>query len=261
VADSAFLSLQRQSGVLTITLTREPTNAFNLQMVEELMDALRDGAKDASIRCILLTGSGRAFSTGHDVGEIADVRGRESYREHLEQTYNRIVLQMLRMEKPILGAINGMVAGAGLGIALAADLRWAAESASFLFGFTRIGLTADSGVSFLLPALVGMSRAMELAFLNEPLAAEDALAYGMVTRVLPDDELPGAAFEFAASLASGPTRALGLTKRAFYQPLLSTFTEALAYEASLQEIASRTADHEEGLRAFLEKRSPNFEGK
>jgi 2-(1,2-epoxy-1,2-dihydrophenyl)acetyl-CoA isomerase len=261
VTDPTFLSVQRQNGVLSIILARQPTNAFNLRMVEELMCALKEGAQDASIRCILLTGSGRAFSTGHDVGEIAGVRGVESYRDHLETTYNRIVMQMVRMDKPIVGAINGMAAGAGLGVALATDIRWAAQSARFLYGFTRIGLTADSGVSFLLPALVGLSRAMAFALMDEPLSAKEALSYGMITRLLPDDELQSAATELAASLASGPTRALGLTKRALYRPLIPALTQALAYEASLQEIASRTADHEEGLQAFLEKRPPNFEGK
>lgn len=260
MADPSFLTAQRQNGVLSITLARQPSNAFNLRMVEELMHALEEGSKDSSIGCILLTGSGRAFSTGHDVGEIAGVRGVESYRDHLENTYNRIILQMVRMQKPIVGAINGMAAGAGLGIALAVDVRWAAQRTSFLFGFTRIGLTSDSGVSFLLPALIGMPRAMEFALTNEPLSAEEALSIGLITRLLPDDELQGAAFELAASLASGPTRALGLTKRAFYRPWIPALTQALAYEASLQEIAGKTADHEEGLQAFLEKRPPNFKG-
>jgi 2-(1,2-epoxy-1,2-dihydrophenyl)acetyl-CoA isomerase len=229
-------------------------------MVDEFLSVLKDGSRDSDCRCVLLTGSGRTFSTGHDVGEIASVRGSESYRDHLRQTYNPIVLAMAGIEKPIVAAINGMAAGAGLGIALATDIRWAAESANFLYGFTGIGLTADSGISWTLPFLMGMSRALEFALTNEPLSAEKALEYGLITNVLPDETLQEAAFELAVSLAEGPTRALGLTKRAFYRPLLPALEQTLEYEAGLQEIASRTADHAEGLAAFLEKRPADFKG-
>lgn len=260
MANPSFLQVESREGVLSITFARQPGNSFNLQMVDQFMRALKDASRDPDCRCVLLTGSGRAFSTGHDVGEIADVRGAESYRDHLRQTYNPIVLAMVGMEKPIVAAVNGMAAGAGLGIALAADIRWAAESANFLYGFGGIGLTADSGVSWALPALIGLPRALEAALTNEPISAEKASEYGLVTRVLPDEALQDAAFELAVSLAAGPTRALGLTKRAFYRPLLPSLMRALEYEASLQEIASRTADHAEGLAAFLEKRPADFEG-
>jgi 2-(1,2-epoxy-1,2-dihydrophenyl)acetyl-CoA isomerase len=165
------------------------------------------------------------------------------------------------LEKPIVGAINGAAAGAGLGVALATDVRIAAASARFVFGFTGIGLTADSGTSLMLPLLIGLARAAEMAFTNSPLSADQALACGLVNRVVPDGELAAAAGAFAESLAAGPTRALGLTKRAFYHAHLASLPAALEYEAHLQDIAGRTQDHHEGVRAFLAKRAPAYTGR
>jgi 2-(1,2-epoxy-1,2-dihydrophenyl)acetyl-CoA isomerase len=254
--------LTEESGaVLTIRLSRPKANAFDGVMVDELLDVLKRAAADETVRCVVLTGSGRVFSAGQDVGIIHERRGTISFRDHLQKTFNRVILRMRQLEKPILGAINGAAAGAGLGIALATDIRIAAESARFVFGFTGIGLTADSGISLILPSLVGLPRASEMAFTNEPISAEGALAYGMVNRVVPDAELSAAANEMAASLASGPTRALGLTKRAFNRAWLESLERALDYESYLQDTASRTLDHEEGLSAFFEKRPPRFEGK
>lgn len=260
MTDYENLTTELINGVLTIKLIRPPANAFSRQMVEELIKVLKIAEGEESVRCLVFIGHERYFSSGHDVAEISEVSHTDSYRYHLQSTYNRLVLRMRRLEKPIVGAINGLAVGAGLGFALATDIRWAAESASFIFGFTAVGLTTDAGISLTLPMLMGMARATEMAFLNQPLTAEQALSYGLVSRVLPDEELSNAIAEMAVRLAAGPTRSFGLTKRAFNRALLSGLVDTLDYEAHLQEIAHRTADHQEGIAAFLGKRQPEFRG-
>lgn len=254
------LLTEEAGGVLTVQLHRPKANAFDEAMVNELLDVLKRAAADDGVRCLVLTGAGQSFSAGQDIRIIVERQGTVSFREHLRRTYNQVILRMRQLEKPIVGAINGAAAGAGLGIALATDIRIAAASARFVFGFTGIGLTADSGTSLSLPLLIGLGRASEMAFTNEALSAEQALSYGLVNRVVPDAELPAAAAEMAARLAGGPTRALGLTKRAFHRAMLEALERTLNYEAYLQDIASRTQDHREGLNAFIEKRPPSFKG-
>ena len=260
MTDYENLTTELMNGVLTIKLIRPPANAFSRQMVEELIKVLKVAEGEESVRCLVFIGNEGYFSSGHDVAEISEVSDTDSYRYHLQSTYNRLVLRMRRLEKPIVGAINGSAVGAGLGIALATDIRWAAESARLIFGFTGIGLTTDAGTSLTLTLLMGMARATEMAFLNQPLTAEQALSYGLVSKVLPDDELSSAVAEMAARLAVGPTRSFGLTKRAFNRALLSGLEDTLDYEAYLQEIAHRTADHQEGIAAFLGKRQSEFRG-
>lgn len=255
------LLVSQENAVLTLTLNRPKVNAFDLPLVEELLDALKRAERDSAIRCIVLTGAGGYFSAGQDITALDTTQGPISFRYHLERTYNRVVMSMCQLEKLIVGAINGPAAGAGLGIALATDLRLAAERARFVFGFTGIGLTADSGVSLFLPMLIGPARAMEMACTNEPLTAEQALRLGLVNRVVPDADLGPTAAEVAARLSSGPTKALGLTKRAFHHALWTNLEGVLDYEAYLQEIAGRTEDHREGVTAFLEKRFPKFNGR
>jgi 2-(1,2-epoxy-1,2-dihydrophenyl)acetyl-CoA isomerase len=171
-----------------------------------------------------------------------------------------MILRVRRMEKPIVAAINGAAAGAGLGLALACDVRLAARSARFVFGFTGIGLTCDSATSLMLPLLIGLGRASEVAFRNTPLSAEQALSYGLVNHVVEDADLAGEAARWGAELAAGPTRAIGFTKRAFNHALLPRLEQVLDYEAYLQEAAGRTADHHEGAAAFREKRAAHFSG-
>jgi len=255
------LHLEQREGVQVIRFHRPPANAFTIEMVTALRDVLRDAARDDVVRCVVLTGSEGYFSTGHDVREIAEHGDPGSYRHHLRRTYNRVVQQLREIEKPVIGGINGPAVGAGLGIALATDIRLASESAQFRFGFTGIGLTADSGISLSLPLLVGMSRALEMAFINQPLSAGEALSCGLVSSVVTDDDLTDVVLEMATSLAAGPTRAFGLTKRAFNHAIQPLLKDALDYEAYLQEIASRTQDHKEGLVAFAEKRPPQFRGR
>jgi 2-(1,2-epoxy-1,2-dihydrophenyl)acetyl-CoA isomerase len=181
-----------------------------------------------------------------------------SYREHLLKTYNPLILQIRQLEKPVIAAVNGPVAGAGLGVALACDMRIAAETALFTVGFSGIGLVPDSAVSLLLPALIGLGRATEFTFTNRPISAAEALEWGLVNRVLPDSELQVEAANLAMELASGPVGAFGLTKRLFNKTVLPNLEEALDYEAYLQEIASQGAEHHQGVEAFLEKRKPSF---
>ncbi len=256
-----FVQVEQADGILQATLNRPKANAFNDQMIAEWLQVLRGAEKDSEVRCLLLTGAGRFFSAGQDVTVFEQNGGEISFRRHLERNYNRVILRMRGLEKPIVGAINGPAVGAALGMALATDIRIASESASFLFGFTGIGLGPDSGTSLSLPMLLGLARASEMAFTNKPVSAEQALAYGLVNRVVPDDQLMQEAGALAAELAAGPTRAIGLTKRAFNRASLHQLEEALKYEAYLQELAGRTEDHKEGVAAFREKRSPAYLGR
>jgi 2-(1,2-epoxy-1,2-dihydrophenyl)acetyl-CoA isomerase len=249
-----------QSATLTISLNRpERANAFNFAMIAELRAALEQAATDSQVRCVVLTGAGSSFCAGHDITEMLAVQGQGvSYREHLQQTYNPLVLQIRRLEKPVIAAINGPVAGAGLGLALACDLRVAAETALFTVGFTGIGLVPDSAVSVLLPALIGLGRATEFTFTNQPINTVQALEWGMVNQVVPDDRLAEVVEKLAAGLATGPTGSYSLTKRLFNKNVLPSLEGALEFEGELQEVASKSKEHVEGVKAFLEKRKPSF---
>lgn len=241
---------------LTIRLNRpERANAFDFEMIAELQEALKQAARDSQVRCVVLTGAGRTFSAGHDVTEMLSAQGQNvSYREHLQKTYNPLILQIRRLDKPVIAAVNGPVAGAGLGAVLACDLRIAAETATFTVGFTGIGLVPDSAVSLLLPALIGLGRATEFTFTNQPITAAQALEWGLVNRVTADADLLEETSRLAERLASGPLRAYGLTKRLFNKNVLPNLEEVLDYEAHLQEIARRGEEHIQGVRAFLERR-------
>lgn len=254
---STSLLVDHQDGVLTLTLNRPKANAFNFEMIEALQGALKNAARDDGVRVVVLTGTGSVFSAGQDVKDFQQAEG-ESFRGHLQRTYNPLVLQIRRLEKPVLAAVNGSVAGAALGIALACDLRIAAENARFLVGFLGIGLAPDSAVSLFLPALIGLGRAAEFAFSNAPIFAEQALTWGMVNRICPADSLQEQAAEWAAALARGPVRAMGLAKRDFNKAVLSNLEQVLDYEAHTQDIAGRGAEHHEGVLAFLEKREARY---
>ena len=248
-----------QSATLTISLNRpERANAFNFEMIRELQAALKKAATDTSVRCVVLTGTGNSFCAGHDVSEMLAALGQEvSYREHLQQTYNPLILQIRQLEKPVIAAVNGPVAGAGLGVALACDMRIAAETATFTVGFSGIGLVPDSAVSLLLPALIGLGRATEFTFTNQHITAEQALEWGIVNQVVPENKLMDAAGKLSAGLVAGPTRAYGLTKRLFNKSILPNLEEVLEFEGELQEIASKGKEHHEGVKTFLEKRKPS----
>ncbi|HEY70364.1 MAG TPA: 2-(1,2-epoxy-1,2-dihydrophenyl)acetyl-CoA isomerase [Anaerolineae bacterium] len=254
------LLTEQHGAVLTIRLNRPKANAMNLHMLGEIKHVLKDAAANDSLRCLVLTGSGKMFSAGQDVSVLAEGIGTFPLRRHIESNYNHIIMQMRELEIPILGAINGPVAGAGLGIALATDIRIAAESARFVFGFTGIGLAADSGVSLILPLMIGLGRAMEMALTNQSLTAQQALDSGLVNRVAPDDAFDETCAQWAAELAEGPTRAMALTKRAFNRAILTDLRQILNYEACLQQIACQTQDHAEGATAFMQKRPAKFSG-
>jgi 2-(1,2-epoxy-1,2-dihydrophenyl)acetyl-CoA isomerase len=257
MADNETIITKLEKGVLSITLNRPKANAFNLEMIDAVSGALKQAARDSQVRCVLLSGKGNVFSAGQDVKDFRE-RGDVSFRWHLQRTYNPLVLQIRRLEKPVLAAVNGAAAGAALGIVLACDLRIAADSARFVVGFLGIGLSMDSAVSLLLPSLVGLGRAAEYAFTNQPISAEQALAWGLVNRVVPAGELEQQAAEWAASLAEGPVHAMGLAKRAFNKAVLGSLEDVLDYEAHNQDIAGRGAEHHEGVSAFLEKRTPKY---
>ena len=261
----ATIKTETAKGVLWITLNRpDKLNAFNDQLGDELLDALKEGAKSADVRCIVVTGEGRAFSVGEDLST-----NRSAYDsgkplrlgEVVKRRYNPVVQSIRRMEKPVLASVNGVTAGAGLGLALACDLRAASEKATFHEAFVKAGLAPDSGTSFWLPRILGLGKAMEVALLGEPIDAARALSLGLVNWVFPDGELRTRSAEIAERLAKGPTRAMGLAKRALNRAVVVDLDSTLEYEMYLQDIAGRTQDHLEGVRAFFDKREPSFTGR
>jgi 2-(1,2-epoxy-1,2-dihydrophenyl)acetyl-CoA isomerase len=247
-------------GIATITLDRpDALNSLEASLKKDLLAAFREAGRDRAVRVVILTGAGRAFCVGQDLKERLapdpaplDVEVRERF--------NPLVMAIRLLDKPVIAAVNGVAAGAGASLAFACDLRIAAEHASFVLAFGRIGLIPDTGATWLLPRLVGLGRASELLLLADPLPAAEALRIGLVNRVVPGDELAAQARRLAMSLAEGAPRAMALTKRAMRRALESGFEATLDYEASLQGIAGRTADHAEGLAAFVEKRPPRFTG-
>lgn len=248
--------------IATITLNRPNSlNSLSPQLLKELHSALKMAGRDKSVRTIVLTGAGRGFSSGAYLSEEQPFAEIESLGNSLRDTYNKVVTLMTSLEKPILGVVNGVCAGAGFGIALACDMRIASQKASFIQIFTRIGLVPDSGSTWFLPRLVGYGRAFELMTLGDRLSAETALQWGIVNQVVPHNELAETADILARRLASGPTVAYGLTKRALNRGATLTLEQSLEYEAKLQDIAQKSADVSEGVSAFLEKRQAKFEGK
>jgi 2-(1,2-epoxy-1,2-dihydrophenyl)acetyl-CoA isomerase len=260
-ADSTVLvEVDAETRVATITLNRpEALNSLTVPMKQALLAALRKVERDAGVRAVVLTGAGRAFCAGQDLRERLEP-GVAPLGVELRERYNPIVRAMRELPKPIIGAINGVAAGAGASLAFACDLRIAAEGVSFALAFGRVGLVPDTGATWLLPRLVGLSKAFEIALLNESFDAVEAQRLGLVTRVVPVAELPGSAHEMATRLAAGAPRAIALTKRALNTAWDRDLDGALEYEAHLQDLAGRTADHAEGMTAFLEKRPPRFAG-
>jgi 2-(1,2-epoxy-1,2-dihydrophenyl)acetyl-CoA isomerase len=246
-----------QAGSVILTMNRpERANSFNFEMVNELREALADAEKDPLVRCVVLTGAGGVFSAGQDISEMKQ-GDLISYREHLEKTYNPLVLQIRGMGKPVVAAVNGPCAGAAFGVALACDLRIAVSSAYFVVGFGGIALAPDSGVSLLLPVYIGLGRAQEYYYSNKPITAQQAMEWGMVNQVC-ESNFEALVMQVAGKLALGPSGAFALGKKAFNQAVLPNLAEMLAYEGILQEEAGRSVEHREGVAAFLGKRAPKF---
>jgi 2-(1,2-epoxy-1,2-dihydrophenyl)acetyl-CoA isomerase len=248
----------RDGAVLTITLNRpEVFNAFNADLHAALGEAL-DEAAAAEVRAVVVTGAGKGFCAGQDLKEFQEAPG--SIRERLESTYHPNIRRIRALEKPVIAAVNGPCAGAGLSLAAACDIRIAADAATFVPGFVGIGLVPDSGGSWFLHRLLGFARAFEWMTSNRRLTAAEAQAWGLVSEVVELDALPARAAELAGFYAGLPTRAVGLTKRLFDSAYDNTLEEQLSLEAELQQEATGTADFAEGVTAFLEKRAPRFSG-
>lgn len=247
-------------GICTITLNRPSVfNSFDQTMGRAFQSALDEAAQNAEVRCVVVTGMGKAFCAGQDLKEVTAPDAPE-FTEIVEKTYNESVRRIRFMEKPVIGAVNGVAAGAGANIALACDLTIARSSASFIQAFSKIGLIPDSGGTWFLPRLVGMQRAAALAFLGDKLSAEEAERMGLIYRAVADDVFEQEVQALAVRLAQMPTRGLGLTKKAFNAGWDADLSSHLTTERDLQMEASETEDYAEGVAAFLEKRAPNFKG-
>jgi len=247
-----------------LTLNRpDVLNSFNRAMARELCDALASIATNDAVRAVLLTGAGRGFCAGQDLAE-ASPRPDGSLPDlgdFVREGYNPIIRAIRTLEKPVVCAVNGVAAGAGANLAFACDIVFASRDASFIQSFAKIGVIPDSGGTFILPRIVGLQRATALTMLAEKITAEQAEEWGLVYRVVEPPALVDVTFTVAAQLATQPTRGLGLIKRAFNRSLGVDLDKQLDYEEELQREAGRTADYAEGVRAFLEKRKPRFEGR
>lgn len=262
MAEFENILYDQADGVATLTLNRPAKyNALTEETSQELIAAFKMIERDDDARCVVLTGEGKGFCAGQDLTEVSDRGESFSLRDHLNQNYNKMVQTMRRLEKPIVVAVNGACAGAGFGLALAGDFRYAGESAKFLTAFIGIGLAPDTGVAYWLPRLIGPSRAAEMIFTNERVDATTAAQIGIVNKVFPDDQLMAETMKVAQHLAQSPTRGIGLSKRVLNKSLGVTFDEVLDYEAYTQDVAARTSDYVEGTSAFREKRQPQFTGK
>jgi 2-(1,2-epoxy-1,2-dihydrophenyl)acetyl-CoA isomerase len=254
----AEVETSREGGVLTITLSRpDVLNAFNAALHKGLAAALKE-ARDPDVRAVVVTGAGRGFCVGQDLTEFREAPGDIGSR--LRSTYHPNVLAVRALEKPVIAAVNGVAAGAGVSFACACDLRIAADSASFVPAFINIGLIPDSGGSYFVTRILGPARAFEWLASGRKLTAAEAHAWGLVSEVVETDALVARAAELAAQLAALPTRGIGMTKRLIDHALHATLEQQLEREAELQTAATQTEDFKEGVAAFLEKRPPEFRG-
>ena len=248
----------REGAVLTVTLNRpEVYNAFNRALHDALREALTE-AQDPAVRCVVVTGAGKGFCAGQDLKEFGQVSA--SIRDALEQTYHPNIRLVRALEKPVIAAVNGPAAGAGLSFACACDIRVASDTATFVPGFVGIGLVPDSGGTWFIHRLLGFARAFEWMCANTRLSATEALDWGLVSEVVPAASFESRVAELAAEWAARPTLAVGRTKQLFEHAFSASLEEQLALEAELQQASVATADFREGVGAFLEKRPPTFTG-
>lgn len=256
------IKYEKDGAVATISLNRPKVlNSFNGRMHEEILEAFGAAGEDDDVRAIVLRGEGRGFSAGADLTEIMEGGGEDpDLGEYLRETYSRLVTRIVGIGKPVIASLHGPVYGAGMGIALACDLRIAAESAKFSVAFVKIGLMPDAGVSFFLPRIVGIGRAMEMSMLGEAVEADEAYRIGLVNKVVGEDELAAETAALAGRLAELPTQALGRIKQSVHASFENDLETALEKEAEGQTFCGYTNDHKEGVAAFREKRPANFTG-
>ena len=262
---SDVLLYEASGGIATITMNRpDSLNALNGEISLALQKAIADAAGDREVRCVVITGAGRAFSSGADLSDVDEATeggGKPDLGAFLRHRYNPIILPIVEMEKPVVASLNGVAAGAAASIALACDFRIASDKARMFQAFIKVGLVPDSGAHYFLTRLVGHAKAAELAMLGEIIDAEECLRLGLVTKVVPHDDLEKETRAFAEQLASGPTRAYALTKKALHFASNSDIAAVLDYEADLQSEISTTEDSVEGIIAFVQKRPPSFKGR
>ena len=258
---SNFIALQIKEAVATITLSRpEVFNSFNREMALALQDVLDQCEANDAVRTIVLTGSGKAFCAGQDLKEVTDPELNPGFRKILEEHYNPIIKRLRTIKKPVIGAVNGVAAGAGANIALACDIVVAHQKVSFIQAFSLIGLVPDSGGTYTLPRLIGFQKSMALAMLGDKVSAEEAEAMGMIYKAVPLEEFESTISELAGKLSKMPTKALGMIKELFNASMSNSLEQQLAMESEYQIEAAQTEDYAEGVAAFIEKRQPNFKG-
>ena len=253
------------AGVATITMNRPDTyNALTEQMYQDILGALKQCSRNNDIRAVMITGAGKAFSSGADLSGVQSQADDFNVGNMLRSGLNRIVTMIRQLEKPVVAVINGVMAGAGGGIALACDMRIASDQASFVFAaFSSIGIIPDAGTTYFLPQLVGVSKALELSLFatgKNRVSPEEALQLGIVNRVISHEKLAEESSVIGLQLANMATKAVGLTKRAMYKAVENSMADALETEAQLQTVCFKTEDFQEGVIAFLEKRDPVFKG-
>ena len=255
------IELKIENNVAWISLNRpEVFNSFNREMALSLQTVLDNCNDDPNVRAIVISGNGKAFCAGQDLKEVTDPDLNPGFRKILEEHYNPIIQKIRTIEKPIIGAINGVAAGAGANIALACDIVVASEHASFIQAFSKIGLSPDSAGTFFLPRLIGFQRATALMMLCDKVTADEALQMGMIYKIFPVSFFNEEVMTLATTLANMPTKALGLTKRLLNQSMTNNLEQQLALESDLQIEASSSNDYKEGVTAFVEKRKPEFNG-
>jgi len=253
-----------EDALARLTLNRpDKLNSFNAQMHEEVREAMKTVQRDDSIRCLLISGNGRGFCAGQDLSDrnVAPDAESPDLGESLEQKYNPLIRSLVKLEKPVICAVNGVAAGAGANIALACDIVIAAESAKFIQSFCNIGLVPDSGGTWTLPRLAGRARALGMALLGERISARQAEEWGLIWKCVADEELASTAEQMARHLATQPTRGLGLIKRAMLASSDNSLDDQLDLERDLQRLAGRSEDYREGVSAFMNKREPEFKGR
>ena len=258
--DFESLKTSLKVGVLTVIFNRpDKMNTFSGQMLKDILELLDEAEKDDEIRAVIFTGSGKAFCAGQDLGEAADPNG-PNISKIIQEHYNPIIRKIRNLDKPVVAAVNGVAAGAGASLALCCDIIVATESASFIQAFSKIGLVPDSGSTYFLPKLIGIQKATALMMTGEPIRAKDAAIMGMIYKSYSDEEFESKSWKLVSKLAKMPTKALALTKELLNASVENTLEQQLNMEEKYQSIAAETTDFKEGVKAFLEKRKPNFKG-